>query len=217
MGVGTELDAFLFHYGDAPVHDPLFDLVVRDAVAEEAPDPIVLLEENSRVPGPVELLRRREPGRPTPHDGDPFARAHLRRRGLCYHPSLLEGTVDDRKFYLFDGDGLVVDGEYAGGLAGGGAEHARELGEVVGLVQAVDGLLPVLAVDEVVPVGDQVPQRTSRVAEGHAAIHATRRLATQLIIRHRLVDVTVVLEALLDGSLRGGLAPDLEEAPGIPH
>jgi hypothetical protein len=111
----------------------------------------------------------------------------------------------------------MIDGEDAGGLAGGGTEHTRELGEVVGLVQAVDGLLPVLAVDEIVPVGDQVPQRTARVAEGHAAVHAARGLAAQLIVGHRLVDVAVVLEALLDGPLRRGLAPDLEETPGIPH
>src|SRR5918997_246911 len=33
VGVGTKLDAFLFHDGDAAVDDPLFDLVVGDAVS----------------------------------------------------------------------------------------------------------------------------------------------------------------------------------------
>ena len=136
--------------------------------------------------------------------------------GLGDDPSLLEGPVDDGELYLLDGDGLVVDGEDARGLARGGAEHPRELGEVVGLVQAVYGLLPVLAVDEVVPVGDQVPQGTARVAERHAAVHAARGLALELLVGHRLVDVAVVLDALLDGPLRGRLAPDLEEALGSP-
>src|SRR5215210_2781124 len=217
VGVGAELDALLFHDGDATVDDPLFDLVVGNAVPEEAPDLIVLLEDDCRMPGPVELLRRRQPGRPAPDDGDPLARPSFWRRAPGDYPSLLEGPIDDRKFYLFYGNGLVVDGEDAGSLARSRAEHARERGKVVGLVQAVDGLLPVLAVDEVVPVGDQVPKRAARVAEGHAAVHATRGLALELLLRHRLVDVAVVLDSLLDGPLRSRLASDLEEALRVPH
>src|SRR5215213_6826905 len=88
VGVGAELDPFLLHYGDAAVDDPLFDLVVGDAVPEEATDPIVLLEDDGGVPGPVELLRRREPGRPATDDGDLPACTLLRRRGLgTTHPS----------------------------------------------------------------------------------------------------------------------------------
>src|ERR671926_108884 len=52
VGAGAELDALLFHDGDAAVDDPLLDLVVGDAVSEEPPDPIVLLEDDRRVPGP---------------------------------------------------------------------------------------------------------------------------------------------------------------------
>ena len=212
VGVGAELDAFLFHDGDAPVDDPLLDLVVGDAVPEEATDPVVLLEDDGRVPSPVELLRRREPGGPASDDGDLLAGTLLRRCGLGDDPSLLEGPVDDGELYLLYGHGLVVDGEDARSLARGGAEHPRELGEVVGLVQAVYGLPPVLAVDEVVPVGDQVSQGAARVAERHAAVHAARGLALELLVGHRLVDVAVVLDALLDGPLRGRLASDLEEA-----
>src|SRR5215210_519277 len=217
VGVGAELDALLFHDGDATVDDPLFDLVVGDAVPEEAPDPIVLLDNDRRVPGPIELLGRSEPGRTAPDDGYPLAGTLLRRCRFGDDPSFLEGPVDYGELYLFYGDGLVVDGEDAGGLARGGAEHPREFGKVVGLVQAVYGLPPVLSVDEVVPVGDQVPQGAARVAERHAAVHAARGLALKLIVGHRLVDVAVVLDALLDGPLRGRLASDLEESFGISH
>src|SRR5215204_3696208 len=217
VGVGAELDPFLLHYGDAAVDDPLFDLVVGDAVPEEATDPIVLLEDDGGVPGPVELLRCREPGRPATDDGNLPTCALLRRRGLGDDPSLLESPIDDGEFYLLYGNGLVVDGEHARGLARGGAEHPRELGEVVGLVQAVYGLLPVLAVHEVVPVGDQVSQGAASVAERHAAVHAARGLALELLVGHRLVDVAVILDALLDGPLRRRLASDLEEALRVPH
>src|SRR5829696_4153390 len=111
VGVGTELDAFLFHDGDAAVDDPLFDLVVGDAVPEEAPDPIVFLEDDRSMSGPVELLRGRESRRPAPDDGDLLPRPVLRRCRPGDDPSLFEGSVDNRELYLFYGDGLVVDGK----------------------------------------------------------------------------------------------------------
>src|ERR671921_741742 len=217
VGVGTELDPFLLHDGDAAVDYPLFDLVVGDAVSEEATDPIVLLEHDGRVSCPIELLRRGEPGGPATDDGDLPACTLLRRCRPGDDPSFFKGPVDDGELYLLYGDGLVVDGEDARGLARGRAEHPRELGEVVGLVQAVYGLLPVLAVDEIVPVGDQVPQGAACVAERHAAVHAARGLALELLVGHRLVDVAIVLDALLDCPLRGRLASDLEEALRVPH
>src|SRR5829696_7498537 len=217
VGVGAELDPFFLHNGDAAVDDPLFDLVFRDSVSEDTDNSIVLLEHYSRVSGPRDLLPRAEPGGPATDDGDLPARTLLRRCRPGDDPSFLEGPVDDGELYLFYGHGLVVDGEDARSLARGRAEHPRELGKIVGLVQAVYGLLPVLAVNEVVPVGDQVPQGATRVAEWHAAVHAARGLALELLVGHRLVDVAVVLDALLDGPLRGRLASDLEEALGVPH
>src|SRR5215207_9885775 len=217
VGAGAELDPFLLHNGDAAVEDPLFDLVVGDTVSEEAAESIIFLEHDSRMSGPVELLRRGEPCGPATHDGDLPACTLLRRRRPGDDPSFLEGPIDDGELYLFYGDGLVVDGEDARSLARGRAEHPRELREIVGLVQAIYGLLPVLAINEVVPVGDQVPQRAARVAERHAAIHATRGLAFKLLVGHRLVDVAVVLDAFLDGTFWGRLASYLEEALRVPH
>src|SRR5919112_2466240 len=217
VGVGSELHALLFHDGDAAVDDPLFDLVVGDTVPEETPDTIVLLEDDGRVPGPVELLRSREPRGPAPDDSNFPPGTLLRRCRPGDDPSLLEGLVDDGELYLLYSHGFVVDGEDAGGLARSRAEHPRELGEVVGLVQAVYGLLPVLAVDEVVPVGDQISQGTAGVAEGHAAVHTARGLPPELLVGHRPVDVAGVLDALLDGPLGGRFAPDFEESFGISH
>src|SRR3712207_7720185 len=49
--------------------------------------------------------------------------------------------------------------------------------------QLVERLLPPVPVDEVVPVGDQVPERAAVVAERHAALHAARALARELGLR----------------------------------
>ena len=56
------------------------------------------------------------------------------------------------------------------------AQLAGELREVVGRVQAVDRRLPAVAVDEVVPVGNQVAERAALMAERDAAVHAARAL-----------------------------------------
>ena len=89
--------------------------------------------------------------------------------------------VDDFGFDGFDGDGGLVDAQDAGAFAGGGADAAGELGEVVGFPEADDGLFPQAAVDEVVPLGDEVVDGALAsfvgVAEGDAAVHAARRLA----------------------------------------
>ena len=72
--------------------------------------------------------------------------------------------------------GVVVDVERAGGLARRRAHAARHLGEVVGGVQVERRRLPLVAVDEVVPVRDLVVDRAAVVAVGDAAVHAARRL-----------------------------------------
>ena len=59
---------------------------------------------------------------------------------------------------------------------GAGQTRPVNSGKVVGRVQVLQRRLPLVAVDEVVPVGDQVVDRAALVAERDAAIHAARRL-----------------------------------------
>ena len=51
------------HLLQAAVDDPLFELEVRNAVAEQAADAVVLLEEHRLVTGAIDLLRGRQAGR----------------------------------------------------------------------------------------------------------------------------------------------------------
>jgi hypothetical protein len=161
------------------------------------------------MPGPVELLGRRQARGARAHHRHPLAGPLFRRRGFGGDPALVEGPVDYRELYLLDGYGIVVDREHTSRLARGGAQHPRELREVVGSVQPVYRLTPAVPVDQVVPVRDQVPKGAADVAERHPAVHAARSLLPQVVLWHRLVDVTVVLYALDLVALRGGLAPDL--------
>src|SRR6185437_7318802 len=155
--------------------------------AEQPADGVVALEDRYLVPGPGELLGGGEPGRPGPDHGDGEAGAGLRHERD--DPAVRPGAVDDLDLDLLDGDRVGVDAEHAGRLARGRAEPAGELREVVGGVQPVAGLVPVVPVDEVVPLGDQVAQRTAVVAERDAAVHAAAGLGADLLDRERLVDL----------------------------
>jgi hypothetical protein len=92
-------------------------------------------------------------------------------------------VIGDRLLDALDRDAaaglLFGDGQHAGGLAWRGAEPAGELREIVGGVQAVAGRIPAAPPDEVVPLRDEVAERTprgSRVAERDSAVHAAAGL-----------------------------------------
>ena len=126
----------------SPVQHPLLHLEVGDAVAQQPTDPVRPLEDRHAVTGAIELLRRREPRRSRPDDGN--APTGAMRRWLSAYPSFIECPVDDGLLDLLDRDGFVVDGEDARRLARGRAEAAGELGKVVGGMQLLRRGLPVI-------------------------------------------------------------------------
>ena len=161
---------------DAALDDALLDLEVRHAEAHQPAGGLVALEQRRRGGRRGAAAARRPcPAGPAP------TTATLRpvsTRGGCGHdPALVPRAVDDRVLDLLDRDRVaLVDLEHARGLARRRAQAAGELGEVVRRVQLADRVVPAVAVDEVVPVGDQVAERAAVVAERHAALHAARAL-----------------------------------------
>ena len=65
-------------------------------------------------------------------------------------------------------------------------------------MQPVDRLAPLAAIHQVVPVGNDVPQRAAGVAERNAAVHAARALRLQFFGGQDLQELVVVLESLGD-------------------
>jgi len=57
----------------------------------------------------------------------------------------------------------------------------------------------VVAIDEVVPFGDEVPERAPGVAERDAAVHAPRGLLARLVGREVFVDLVPVADPDVDG------------------
>ena len=86
VGVGAELDALLAHQREPPLEPPLFELELRNAVAEQAADAIGALEHGDRVAGAIQLIGRGEAGGPDPTTA---TRLPVRAPGGCatIHPS----------------------------------------------------------------------------------------------------------------------------------
>ena len=57
-------------------------------------------------------------------------------------------------------------------------------------------LAPLIAIHQVVPVGNDVSQRAAGVAKRNAAVHAARALRLQLLRRQDLEEFVVVLQSL---------------------
>ena len=153
---------------------------------------------------PRQLLRGGETGRAGPDDGDRLAGESVRDLRGDVPPA--EGLLDRRDLDLLDRHGRLVDAEHARGLAGRRAQATGELREVVRRVETLDGVVPVAPPGEVVPLGDEVAQRTAGVAEGDAAVHAATGLTLELAGLLLLVDLLPVLDPDVDGTALRELA-----------
>jgi len=166
-------------------------LHVGDAIHEEAAWAVGALEDGDGVAGLVELLGGGEAGGAGADDGDFFAGAHLGLLGK--HPTLVPAAVGDFALDVLDRDRRIIDAEDAGAFARGGTHAAGELREIVSLVQTIEGFFPEAAVDEIVPLGDQIVDRTAAghaadefagVAKRNAAVHAARALIAEFLLLH---------------------------------
>src|SRR5205823_3934647 len=137
---------------------------------------------------------------------------------------LLDAAVDDGAFDRLDRHRVVVDVQRTAGLARRRTDAAGEFRKIVGRVQRYQSLTPLVAIDEVIPVRDQIVDRAALVAERDAAIHAARGLGAQgrlrkgfdellpaLFARRRLVIAAI---GALDLEKPGRLAHAVPERPG---
>src|SRR5438309_2600282 len=139
--------------------EALLHLELGNAVAQQAADSIVPLEDRHRVADPVELLGGGEAGRTRADHGD--ALPGPGDAGLWSDPAFVEPMLDDRQLDALDRHRVVVDAQHARSLARRRTEPSGPLREVVRGVQAVERLAPVVLVDQVVPVRDDVAERTA--------------------------------------------------------
>ena len=212
---GLEDDAFLAHQRQPALQPPFFELECRDAIAKQSADAIRALEDGHVVARAVQLIAGRQARRSRADDGHTLARPRCGR--LRANPSFGERALDNRDLRRLDRHRRVVDPEHARSLARRGAQPPREFREIVRRVQPIDGGAPPVAIHEIVPVGNQVAERTAVVTERNPAVHAARGLILQ---RRWLVGkrhFPPVAHALGNRTRRRLLPLDLEEPGDLTH
>src|SRR4051812_23183060 len=211
----SELGAFGLHLGDATLQMTLLHLELWNAVAQQSADAVRSLQDDRLVTGARQLLRGRETCWARTDYDDALAGLHARQ--LRLDPSFVPRPVDDLHLDLLDRDGIGVDAEDTRRFTWRRAQPPRELGKVVGRVQPIDRLTPVLAIDEVVPVGDQVAERTTVVAERDAAVHASAGLRLDLVEREVVVDLFPIEQAHWHVAPRRHLPSPLQKPSDLTH
>ena len=74
-----------------------------------------------------------------------------------------------------------------------------------------------IAIDQIVPVGNDVIYGTSGVTEGNAAIHAARGLRAYFVFGKLVIDFEVVVDALFDGAANRKFPREFLEAGDLTH
>src|SRR6266705_2505689 len=212
---GTEHHAFSLHLIDPAVDQPLLHLEVGYPIAQKTTDPVVFFEQRDVVPGARELLGASQSRRTGAHHRDLLSGLVLGR--LWPYPAFLERLVDDRVLDRLDADRVVIDSQHTRFLARSRTDAAGELGKIVGGMQRLDGAVPVLFVDEIVEIRNDVVDRAARHAKRRAAVHATRALDLRLRFGEAEDELPIMLFPLL-GLLVRFLEPlELEKSRDFPH
>src|SRR5208282_6744405 len=193
LGSGDELHALGGHLFEATIDDVLLELEFRDAVAEQSADTVGFFVDRDGVAGTAELLRGGESGGAGTNDRNFLSGAMFRR--FRPDPPFEKSALDNVFFVLLDRDRRRVDPQHARGLARCGANSAGTLRKIIGGVQLAHRVFPASAIDEVVPVRNEIAYWASGLAERDAAIHAAGALLAKLFFREVLVNLEPVVHA----------------------
>src|SRR5260370_34854864 len=137
--------------------------------------------------------------------------------GLGPDPAFEKPALHDIFLDLLDRDRRLVDAEHARRFARRGTNPPGEFREVVGGMQLANRLFPTSVINQIVPIGNQVVERTSRLAKRHAAIHAARHLGSKILFGEILIDLEPVIDALSNWTSPGKLARVLHESRVLTH
>src|SRR4051812_46956169 len=143
--------------------------------------------------GARKLLRAGEASGTGTDHGHSLARFQSGR--IWPDPAFFPRLVDDRVLDRLDADRVIVDPKSARFLTGRRTNPPRKFGEIVGRVERLDRRFPVLLVNEVVEIGNDVVDGAAAHAKRNAAIHAARTLDFGLIVAQAMHELVVMLFA----------------------
>ena len=213
--VRLKYHAFGSHLLQAAVENILFHLEIGDAIAQQAADAVGFFKERHGVACAIQLLRGRHARRSRSHNGDALACSLF--RWLRLDPSFVPGVLDDRFLDHLDCDRRFVDPKHAGRFARRRTDASGKFREIIRGVQHANRFFPLVAINEIVPVGNDVGHGTAGVAERNSAIHAARRLRAHFFFAERLIDFEIVVDALVNGAARRQFARVFLESGNLTH
>ena len=177
---GANGDAFGFELFGAAVDVRLFHFEIRNAVAQQTPNAVVLFKQGHIVTHTCQLLCSGHAcGTCT---NDRYFLAGFVFGGLWRDPTFGPRTVNDGVLDRLDAHRIAIEIQGACSFARCGANATSELWKVVGAVQHGDGVFPIALVHQVIEIRNDVVDRATVVAKRCAAIHATRRLCFGLLV-----------------------------------
>ena len=200
---------------------------VGNTVHEQSTNAVGTLVHGDFVPGFVELCSAREACGTRAYDSHALARALFGYIGC--DPALFPTFVNDGNFDVFDGDGRVCHAQHAGTLAGGWTDATRKFGKVVGFVQSFEGFFPEAAIHEVIPLGNEIVDGTTRrkgcrfgqahtgMAKGYATVHTSRTLFLKFFIGVMVMKFFPVFDTLCGVSIGRKFSLKFHESGRFSH
>ena len=216
--------AFLTHDGNSSLDDAFFQLHVGNAVHQQTAHAVASFKHRDGMSSVIELVGCRESRRTRADDRDLLAGSHLRR--LRLRPAFRISSLHNGVFVCPHGYSIAFRAAGTRFFAKRGTHAAGKFRETVGQPQPVIRLLPCPSVDEIVPFGNEVAQRTAGnhppdhhagLAERHAARHAARRLFFLLRLGKRLVKFVEMRDTLAYGEGRRVLALIFQKSCRFSH
>jgi hypothetical protein len=208
--IAAELNTFGFKLSQTTIKVLLLHFEFWNAITQKAARTVGPLKNNHIVPCTRQLLCGGQPSRPRTDDSDATASPKLRT--LWLDPSLRPSAIDDFDLNLLNGHRILIDANDACCFTRCRAEPTCEFRKVIGCVQAIDGVSPAISKHQIVPVGNQISEWTSVVAERDTAVHASAGLFANLGDRKVFVDLFPISQANGNLSPRRKLAVVLHES-----
>ena len=212
---GNKFHALCGHLLQAPINDVLLHFEFGDAIAKQTANAVRFLVNDYRVSRAAQLLRGGQSSGTRANDGDFLSGAKLGWLGA--NPAFLKSAIHYVFFNLLDRDWGLIDPQNAGGLARGWTNSSSEFRKIIRCVQLADRFFPASVIHQIVPVGDQIVDGTSSLAERNAAVHAARTLRAKFFFGKIEIDLKPIIDALRYGTSQGKLAREFQKSRVLTH
>ncbi len=222
---GDEAYPFGFHQaGPAQDNFLLVQFHVGNTVHEQSTDAVGPFVNGHLMASLIQLIGTGQTGGAGTNHGHLLASAP--GRGLGGNPTGFPSFVNNGIFNILDRDRRLNHTQHTGALARGRANPSGEFRKIVCLVQTVQGLLPAVAVNKVIPFRNEVVDRTATghpadkmpgMAEGRSAVHTAGTLLLEMFVSRVDMEFLPVFNPFGGGTFTDRFACDFQKSGWLSH